>query len=809
MVDNKRIIEEIKSATKASEEDIKAMLQLHEGDANAAMLALLETPFQKVDGKKHHKTASSGRQDPGSRERASSGRRDSYPASSGRGGGRGSGRGDGRPLGARGGGPGPSGRGRGQGASSSRETSSSIPANDNGYHPDATTVVEPAGSGYDATTSSTTQPSPVHAGGAWGPQLTSNAAAVAPAGAWGAGNKTMAERIKAKQAPAPPPVYEAPAESEVVPDVEYDSYPAGEYAEDGETAYETVPEPEIIAAPEPEVEAVEAQVEEPAAPQPAYQWSNADAAKNLLNSLTKGSSTAAAPVPASQQPAQHLVQSQHTLVPPAQDQTLSTADNALPASAHYGAYGAAGANAPASIPTAAEIEAQALQLSVNFGNFGLGDFGGNFSSGYAPLQPDAGPGLVPKQAAAEQAPAPPAQDIYNGYNPYNNSDKMGGQAQPHPPAAPVQQADTSRPTSTNAPNTFSSFGQGSGFGAAFGSNFAAPNPDPAYDAAQQAFANYGQDPVKQASYANAAPGMNAYNMQQYQQQPQQQPTASAYHQSGVSKSMYAPYSQQAPQPASASTPEPAAASSNAINPAAAAASAGPSGGMPTAPGGVPHQMHFANQQAAGAQGLAQYNTAALYNTPYPQFNPPYMGYNYNMGYGYQGVGAYPPQPASAYPPNTAGYTVPHTQHTGPRTQHSYNPYSNPAQGVAPGSQGAPAGYGAAGQPAAYGLTGYEDMAASAASAAPGNYGAGKDKDANIYGGQQGAYQNQPMRGGNYGGYGNQGYSSQGSYGQQPKGNYGGGYNRQQQQQQYNNAQQQYNNPQQQYGGSGGYNKGGL
>ena len=45
------------AATGCSDEDTKAMLQLHNGDVNAATIALLENPFQKVDSAVHKQAA--------------------------------------------------------------------------------------------------------------------------------------------------------------------------------------------------------------------------------------------------------------------------------------------------------------------------------------------------------------------------------------------------------------------------------------------------------------------------------------------------------------------------------------------------------------------------------------------------------------------------------------------------------------------------------------------------------------------------------------------------------------------------------
>ncbi|GAX78272.1 hypothetical protein CEUSTIGMA_g5714.t1 [Chlamydomonas eustigma] len=809
-----KVIEEIRAATQASEEDIKAMLQHHNGDVNAATMALLENPFQKVDSSSKKSKAvtpvnhQNSRQEGGhrDRDRPAGPRRDGPPPSGGRGGrgGQGGGRGSGQP--------------RSQGPRS--DSTHAAPKYDNGNHraepeapPPTDTSTTAAFNGYDETTTVTTTPSST----AWGAE--SSAPAAKPAAAWGSGKKTMAEIIKSKQAPPPEP---APAPTPVhvayAPPPEPEPEEALEEPEDVEASYEAVHED--VQIPEPVV----------AKPAPVYQsnWNNADAAKNLLNSLTKGAAAAAA--------AQAQVQ-QATAAPPAADaapapleQTLSSADNTVsPMPGQYGAYGAAGA-APVShqpppprVSTAAEIEA--MQLS--FGNFGMTEFGANFSTSAYSAPPDAAGLLLPKQPA-QQMQQPPQQQAaedaaaqaavaaqqqqdalykstaatysYNGY----------GQDTMQQAAAPAPAADAPRPA---LPPAYAGFGQSNnGFGGAFASSFPPQDPS-AYEAAHQAFDNYGQAPDASKQYPNVAPGMAAYTMQQYAQQYAQQQAANqqAANPAAAAKpynqGMYGQYGQQAA-PGLPHQQQPLVSDA-----ATSAASSQPASTAAALPG--LGQMQFPATQAvvAGASSLnaaqQQYNPAALQYNPYAapqqQYGNPAAPYLGGMGYGgymggyggYQGV-QYPPQSATGYAPGAAASTYQSLpqQQGGPRSQ--YSQYNNQAQalpqqsGVA-GQSLAPNAYSNAG----YGLTGYEDMsglsAASAGGAAGGVYGMAKgaEKDlSNIYGAQGsggGSYQAPHVRNNYGGGYPNQGYGQQGGYSQGgPK-----GYNN------YNRQPQQYN---QQYQG---------
>mmetsp|Transcript_13560 Transcript_13560/g.29015 ORF Transcript_13560/g.29015 Transcript_13560/m.29015 type:complete len:803 (-) Transcript_13560:816-3224(-) len=799
---SKRVVEEIKAATGASEEDVKAMLQEYNGDVNAATVALIETPFQKVDNHKKSKAVSSSvpshsrrDQDGGHRgDRGPSGRREGgYGGGSGRGGrgGRGEGRGSGR-----GSGYGGRGSGRGFGGPSAKDNAeSALAPTDNGH-----TAADAAGySGVDSSASyADAGSSAAPNSSSWGPSASSASAAPPAAGAWGAGKKTMAEIIKARQVPAPAPVQEKPAPApsppSPAPAPAVSAPPASPPAESSANFVST-----LQSAPAELPQAPAAKPAEPATA-PVYQptaW-NSDASKTLLN-LVGAKASSAQPSQTAPQPAP----------PPAAEQTLSAADNAVPVptAGQYGAYGAAGAPPPEKPTTGAEVDA--LQLS--FGNFGLGDFGANFGPSYG-QQSDAS--LLPKQQAVPEPPAPaPQQEAYKPtnygtYTLHGASEKITPAATTAPTAVPDQ--------SQSRQGNFGNFGQAgsNAFGAGFGSNFASTAQDSApqsYGAAQEAFANYGQDALKQSAVAYSAAAPTGYTIPPqaaaaYAQQTSAPAAAAAYNPSAAAaaaaKSVYAPYGQAQQMPAPAAPVDNTIAS--ATNAGAPAASTAPSG-VPTPP--VPQMPHYGNPAAATTTSAMppgmQYQN--MYANPYQQFANPYhnMGYNqYGLYNQYQQSG-YPPQGATSYVP-PANNAYPHTGHVAQRSAHTYSPY--PAAGAGASNQVAAGGYGASANPSSYlsGGVGYDDMSGAGAGAGAGGYGMGKEKDAGMYGGQQqGGYQNQGYNqrggnmhsgyGGNYnmqGGYPNQGYN-------QPKGGY---YNRNQ------NYNQQYGPPGH---GQSNYKSGGL
>ena len=287
-------------------------------------------------------------------------------------------------------------------------------------------------------------------------------------------------------------------------------------------------------------------IEPATASAPQYAWSNNDAAKNLLNSLTKG---AQATTP---------------------DHTLTAADNAPPPVHYVPVLGKT---------TAAEFEAQ--QLANTFNSFAL-------TTGSSD----------PFSGSNYEAPSTaPASGNYGAY--------MASQA---PPTQPQAQAAVNTFASTAFPGT-------AAFGTSFGAGFPAPtdvSAQPGYDAAAQAFSNFGQDPLKQqqAAYAPIA----AYNMQ-YQQMGASAPAASTK----------ASYGQ------SSSTPS---------APYAAAAASSSQSMQQALPAGLPAPVYPNQAVSTMPPGLSGYN--AVFNPYGQQFNPgnPYanMQYQnmYNMAaYGYQ------------------------------------------------------------------------------------------------------------------------------------------------------------------------------
>jgi hypothetical protein len=445
-------------------------------------------------------------------------RRDGTPA------GRGAGRGAG--SGGRGGSDRPaSGRGGGAGRGAKSVPSKPVVvAKEANHHPDAFHAdqnVSEIGAANGTVAS----------GGDWGE------AAPSPPPGWGKGSKTMAEIIKAKQ--APPPVV-AP-----VPPPAKSSYRRSQHAD------------APIDPPFEQLQQVApTSIEPPAAAPQAYSSWNNDAAKNLLNSLTKGTQGSAP------------------------DHSLSAADTTANASTgHF---------APVlGKTTAQEFEAQ--QLASTFGSsFGLG------------------PGSSDPFASTTnyEAPSSAPAGTYGSY--------ISSQA---PPTQPQPQA---------AVNSFASsaFPASAAFGTGFGTGFSGPadvSSQSSYDAAAQAFSNFGQDQLKQQQAAYA-PAIAGYNMQ-YQQMGASAPAASAKPAYGQS------YQQNAQSSSSSAAPD-----------AAAAASSSTQTMQQALPAGLPAPVYPSQGVSGMPPGLSGYNA---YVNPYgQQFNPanPYMQYQnmYNMAtYGYQ------------------------------------------------------------------------------------------------------------------------------------------------------------------------------
>jgi hypothetical protein len=299
-------------------------------------------------------------------------------------------------------------------------------------------------------------------------------------------------------------------------------------------------------------------------------------------------------------------------------------------------------------------------MQLSFGNFGMTEFGANFSSAPYSAPPDAASLLLPKQpvqqqqqqqqqptqlqqqqatseAAAQAATAAQQQQqqdaLYKSSSAAAYSYNGYGQDAMQQTTASAPAAEAPRPA---LPPAYAGFGQSNnGFGAAFASSFPPQDPS-AYEAAHQAFDNYGQAPdASKQQYTNIAPGMAAYTMQQYAQQQQQgvNPAAAAAPKP-YSQGMYGQYGQQA---ASGLPPQqqplvPDAATSAAASQPTAAATALP---------GLSHMQFPASQAVPGAGSLnvppQQYNAAALqynpYATPQQQYGNPAAPYLGGMGYG--------------------------------------------------------------------------------------------------------------------------------------------------------------------------------
>eukprot|EP00798_Chlamydomonas_sp_ICE-L_P008475 gene8475-4836_t len=202
-----KIIKAIQEATGASEEDVKAMLYINNGDANAATAALIESPFQSVATTKQKKEKPVPTRD-AYRDRGAAGR-------GSRGGGAVGGRGDrgysgsgsgGGAFGGRGGGRDSRGSGPPSRSSYSHGSASNEAANHGTFSRNsARNAAAPNGSGWDAS-----QP---EASTSWGPSVAATPPpVVTAAGVWGAGGgatgaskKTLAEILKEENA-APPPL---------------------------------------------------------------------------------------------------------------------------------------------------------------------------------------------------------------------------------------------------------------------------------------------------------------------------------------------------------------------------------------------------------------------------------------------------------------------------------------------------------------------------------------------------------------------------------------------------------------------------
>lgn len=360
------------AATGCSDEDTKAMLQLHNGDVNAATIALLESPFQKVDSAVHKKAAkpvANHREQAGPRHgdrpANGSGKRDSTAR-----GGRGEERNRAPPSGGRGGGP-----------SAVRPV-----ARVQHIKIDKTAAERPleqSTTAYDVYDGTTNVTATASAGAAWGSSEISSAPKAA---AWGSGKKTMAEIIKSQQvpvlAPPMPAAYARPKASVPTP------------AQDAEVTYESLSHND---SSHHEVAAVGSK------PQAAAWGSNAihaDMAKNLLSQITKGSvSTTSASVGASVAPSATAVQpTQPGMTVSALEQALASAEVTAPSPVlpqHYGYQQQQQQQQPKGVlmGTSSELDAS-IQLS--FGNFGLTDFGSNFGQQVEPASSSAS-AAMPKQ----------------------------------------------------------------------------------------------------------------------------------------------------------------------------------------------------------------------------------------------------------------------------------------------------------------------------------------------------------------------------------------------------------------------------
>mmetsp|Transcript_29454 Transcript_29454/g.87097 ORF Transcript_29454/g.87097 Transcript_29454/m.87097 type:complete len:865 (-) Transcript_29454:146-2740(-) len=852
--DSHRVVSEIRQATKASEEDIRAMLQLHSGDVNAATMALLENPFQEVkDAKKYGRGqggawgshgASGGRgderapRDSWDRSGPGRGRSDYTAGNSGRGGygGRGSSgyASGGRVSGSRSGGQGdraerdnkgghgasgfanpyvaaPEGTGssaaswpapaRGRGTSAvSRDVADKdlLAKDDGGWGPGEDFPAPRSNVLNGGADSHGAAPAP--ASGAWG----SGGASASPAGAWGAGKKTMAQILKERQteraAPRPVPAARAlesdppltaqlePGEVGVASTAHDDGadWLAGPSNHEEPTAddagadwlagpskhEEPTPDddgvdwlagpsnheaPELQAEDVPQTEAQDKDLQKSGQPEPqppaaqpsvaapAQQpmVSNAEAAKHLLESLTKRAGATRATEPADVQAA-----ASPAAVPPAAPQQV-----------------------PYAPPMTAPGMPDVATLDLAFGNFNMGDLMGFGGPQGAIQQPPAVPQpvLAQPQAVAAQPSAPSAA-------PQQRPQQQQPQVQPHmPPYAansyqpaygsaagmPSQHAPPAGPTHSSS-NAFSHFP--GGLGAAFGNRFgteqsAAASPGGLYG--QQAFAQYGAATAAEGSshpqgtQAGYNAAGHASQPQQLQQQPQlrqQQPLHQHQQQHQLQQ-----HQLQAQQQRQAQAAEPDSSSS---------ANTSATGSMPPGivgtPGGVP--IGF-----AAPQGAASMYTGYQYGQyGQPAMAPQYMasGYNnvpaaYNV-YGYQG---FPPQ--AGMPQHGAvssgygsGYGGGGTGGTGAG-----------AGPVAGGFGAALGGYGRSGENGgmgggASGAGGKEAKDAAGSGAAPGALGYGGYCGYGGYGGgvphmRQGGYANAPPPKGAAGGYG--------TYG-------GGGYN---------------------------------
>lgn len=830
-VTSRRVLDNMKEVTGASEEDIKAVLQQCNGDANRATELLLENPFSKVTSKKDRRKAKEHQDErrPEGAKQQQEGKRSAAP-----GGGRGRGRSEGR--GGRGSGrisAGPAGRGPslptvakgapGVSGTSIAGAAASTSANGETQHGD--TWAGAPGDSWDSSQAPAAQ-----VGDGW--SGTENWSSK-PGDTWSSGTENWGTTTTAVQPPPAAQAQAAPAPAPIRPGVGFADILKGRGAKPAPVAEPVAAKPAVAgsSAPgpaQPTYVQVQPQpaapvVEEAPAPQPVQDQAPAASVQPVavVQQPYQPIPQAAVGTAGAWGVAENLAQTSTVLssIPSSTDNALTAADVpvSVPSSTQYGAYGD---------DTKSSSAVDSLQLT--FGNFslsspGLGDFGAGFGTRPAydmQYQQAETTTVAPKQPVAQSTThasevsvtAAPAADSYKPTYPYGlhaAADKVStaavtaaaaseqsrpglalNSASTHPGATSAhtqgynmpsiqQTQNSSFPPSyrldTFSSDTVESNNQSYGthdFGAGFGNDFKAAA----------------------SSYAPAATsGYAAPTTTSSSTYPTQVASTGGYAPATAAASKYAPasghiaaFSQpQGSVPASDST----AAQSTHVLASAASSSANSSSTAPAAPAQppVPPQMHYA---AGGMPPGMQYG-ANMY-PQYPFFPTNAMAYGLYNPYNYASQ-AYP-QGQSNYPPTTPGTYVGHSGHSGmaPRN-YGAHPYGNPGQGGAgvgttSAYTAAPAaGYslntssGGAGAHSSGGASGYDDITSSASTGAQSAYGA-KDKESAGYGmGQQGsAYQAQHLQRGGYGyGVPNQGY-------QQSAANY-----LMQQQPQYYAAQQGY------------------
>ena len=274
-------------ALRSSDDGAIRFAQLHSGDVNAATMALLENPFQKVDSASHKKPVS--KQPAATMGGGDRTRRDGDRSGGGGGGGRRGDRDGQRGIGA---GRGPtttSGRGSSSTFTARPATVRSVPP---GTKPDYARTADQQYDTYDVGYDVGSVIATASAGAPWGDATaaSSSAASAPKPAAWGSTGKKLSDIIKAKQVVIPPPVPVASPPPQVAyPPI---SKPVSAAITAAATAHHDA---EVHYEPQHLNGNATADVSSSllhggeATVGPKQNWSNAELAKNLLSTIKVGS----------------------------------------------------------------------------------------------------------------------------------------------------------------------------------------------------------------------------------------------------------------------------------------------------------------------------------------------------------------------------------------------------------------------------------------------------------------------------------------------------------------------------------------